>query len=47
MSQNNRNKDFSYYFCMMKEGPGSVPLEGGPKLSVLQYIFSGPNMNIV
>jgi hypothetical protein len=25
-SQNSRNKSFSYYFCMMIEGSGSIPL---------------------
>ncbi len=25
-SQNRRNQDFSYYFCMMIEGSGSIPL---------------------
>jgi hypothetical protein len=28
-SQNNRNQGFSYYFCMMIEGSGSIPLTSG------------------
>jgi hypothetical protein len=28
-SQNSRNQGFSYYFCLMKEGSGSVPLTNG------------------
>jgi hypothetical protein len=24
--QNSRNQGFSYYFCMMREGSGSIPL---------------------
>ncbi len=31
-SQNSSNQGFSYYFCMMTEGSGSIPLtNGGPK----------------
>jgi hypothetical protein len=26
-SQNSRNQGFSYYFCVMMEGSGSVPLD--------------------
>jgi hypothetical protein len=29
MSQNSRNKGFSYYFCLMTEGLRSVPLTNG------------------
>ncbi len=29
MSQNNRNQGFSYYFCLMIEGSGSLPLTNG------------------
>jgi hypothetical protein len=28
-SQHSRNKGFSYYFCLMIEGPGSVPQTNG------------------
>ncbi len=28
-SQNRRNQGFSYYFCMMIEGSGSIPLTSG------------------
>ncbi len=28
-SQNSRNQGFSYYFCMMIEGSGSIPLTSG------------------
>ncbi len=28
-SQNSRNKDFSYYLCMVVEGSGSIPLTNG------------------
>ncbi len=28
-SQNNRNQGFSYYFCLMIEGSGSIPLTNG------------------
>jgi hypothetical protein len=28
-SQNSRNQGFSYYFCMMTEGSGSIPLTNG------------------
>jgi hypothetical protein len=28
-SQNSRNQGFSYYFCMMIEGSGSIPLASG------------------
>ncbi len=28
-SQNSRNQGFSYYFCMMTEGSGSIPLTAG------------------
>jgi hypothetical protein len=28
-SQNSRNQEFSYYFSLMKEGSGSVPLTNG------------------
>ncbi len=28
-SQNSRNQGFSYYFCMMIEGSGSIPLTNG------------------
>ncbi len=28
-SQNRRNQSFSYYFCMMIEGSGSIPLTSG------------------
>jgi hypothetical protein len=28
-SQNSRNQGFSYYFCMLIEGSGSIPLTGG------------------
>jgi hypothetical protein len=28
-SQNSRSQGFSYYFCLMIEGSGSVPLTGG------------------
>jgi hypothetical protein len=27
--QNGRNQGFSYYFCMMMEGSGSIPLTSG------------------
>ncbi len=29
MSQNSRNQGFSYYFCLIIEGSGSVPLTNG------------------
>jgi hypothetical protein len=29
LSQNNRNQSFSYFFCLMIEGSGSVPLTKG------------------
>jgi hypothetical protein len=28
-SQNSRNQGFSYYFCLMIEGSGSIPLTSG------------------
>jgi hypothetical protein len=28
-SQNSRNQGFSYYFCLMIEGSGSIPLTNG------------------
>jgi hypothetical protein len=28
-SQNRRNQGFPYYFCMMTEGSGSIPLTSG------------------
>jgi hypothetical protein len=28
-SQNSRNRGFSYYFCMMIEGSGSIPMTSG------------------
>jgi hypothetical protein len=28
-SQNSRNKGFSYYFCLMTKGSGSIPLTSG------------------
>ncbi len=30
-SQNSRNQGFSYYFCMMIEGSGSIPLTNGSR----------------
>ncbi len=30
-SQNSRNQGFSYYFCMMIEGSGSIPLTSGSR----------------
>ncbi len=30
-SQNIRNQGFSYYFCMMIEGSGSIPLTSGSR----------------
>jgi hypothetical protein len=29
MTQNGRNQSFSFYFCMMIEGSGSIPLTNG------------------
>ncbi len=40
-SQNSRNQGFSYYFCMMIEGSGSIPLTSGsgrPKNMWIRWI---------
>jgi hypothetical protein len=43
MSQNSRNRCFSYYFCLMIEGSGSISLTNGSDFGSGSATLKGPN----